>query len=862
MANLIKKHSILLKISVSFLLPVFLITAVFALLGIYPFGEQSILSKDMFTQYVSYFSYYQNLFDLDGSSIFYSFSKLLGGDMFGFFAYYLMSPFNLVCLFFDKANLPVALLVITILKLGTAGLTTYLFLSRRNIQNTALTLALSTSYALMSYQIAFHINLMWLDCVLLAPLVIWGIEKLVQDKKWNLYIISLTAAIVSNYYIGFMLCLFSGIYFIYCCFLSNQKKIKQWKRPVKDFILASLLSGGLSAIIWLPTLLSLRGGIKSDFSLSSLRMSSDCDFFDLFSRIYMGSYTSGPFANKLPYIFCGIVVLFLVLHFFMNSGISSLRKYCAFFIISIFLASFYLEAFDLIWHGFSEPIGFPFRYSFLFCLFLIDLAHASAHELTETNSYYKNSKIILCVFIGITILVEKFDYEWLYTKIYCIELLILTVLIILLAPRLQKWRILIVGVVSLELLLNAFLMMRLFTYEPYEKYTGYVDSLGSIVDTIQFEESASGNADFYRMDKQLQMAANDPLLFDYAGVSHFSSTVVEKDLDLVQALGFERNTTYAYYNTGSTMAVDSLLGIKYIASYEPLYQSYSVPFALQEMFVNQNPFALPLGFLVTDQVQNNILFQEPLNTADLFQLQNELFSSLSGKYKEQNLLQKASAGTPVLNQLTLTDIQNGIYAKNTMDEAASLDYVVTATQTGPLYARFTSTELHRANIVVNGKSISHYFTEGDNGIILLGEFKTGEQINVQVVLMEDVLSLVTPYFYSLDINLLADYYNELSAQPFEITDYSDAHLTGTISSDGTKSHLLLTIPYGKGWSIKIDGKKVEAQKAFDSLLLIPVTQGTHSVELTYRPVGFYMGLSITLISLLFFFIHNKKNLLK
>ena len=77
----------------AFTIPAGIMVAIFAYLGIFPFGEKCYLPVDATGQYVSYLNYFRNIFS-EGSSIFYSLSKSLGGDMYGLFAYYLNSPYS------------------------------------------------------------------------------------------------------------------------------------------------------------------------------------------------------------------------------------------------------------------------------------------------------------------------------------------------------------------------------------------------------------------------------------------------------------------------------------------------------------------------------------------------------------------------------------------------------------------------------------------------------------------------------------------------------------------------------------------------------------------------------------------------
>ena len=80
-------------LAASFFLPFFLLLALYALLGIAPFGEQALLLADGKGQYLSFFALYQDIF-AGRADPFYSFGKLLGGPVSGLYAYYLASPFN------------------------------------------------------------------------------------------------------------------------------------------------------------------------------------------------------------------------------------------------------------------------------------------------------------------------------------------------------------------------------------------------------------------------------------------------------------------------------------------------------------------------------------------------------------------------------------------------------------------------------------------------------------------------------------------------------------------------------------------------------------------------------------------------
>src|SRR5574344_160452 len=159
------------KCIMAFVIPTLLILLIFNRIGLYPYKNLTLLTSDLNGQYVSFYAYMKEMIR-NGNGIFYTFSKTLGGDMYGLTGYYLMRPLNIVFIFIKLEYLPQAILAISIIKIALSGLTMYLFLSSKR-GFTYRNLLFSTTYALMGYTAGFLMNLMWLDAVFMLPLVIY-----------------------------------------------------------------------------------------------------------------------------------------------------------------------------------------------------------------------------------------------------------------------------------------------------------------------------------------------------------------------------------------------------------------------------------------------------------------------------------------------------------------------------------------------------------------------------------------------------------------------------------------------------------------------------------------------------------------
>ena len=174
-----------------------------------PFGPSSLLTVDLGQQYVDFFAYLRAALLHHPTSLFYSFSKGLGGEMWGTNAYYLFSPLNLLLLFFPGRSLTAGIMLILLLRYGLAGLNFAWLLDKTGWQAGPRIWAFSTAYAMNGWMIANQLNMLWLDALVILPLIIWGLLKLLHHGQPGTYIAWLAVMMVDNYYMAWMICLFT-----------------------------------------------------------------------------------------------------------------------------------------------------------------------------------------------------------------------------------------------------------------------------------------------------------------------------------------------------------------------------------------------------------------------------------------------------------------------------------------------------------------------------------------------------------------------------------------------------------------------------------------------------------------------------
>jgi uncharacterized membrane protein YfhO len=201
----------------------------------YPFGDNTLLILDMDSQFKAFYVHMTDILR-GNASVFYSLSRALGGDMLSVSAYYLISPFNLLFMLFDAEHIYAGVVLVTALKVGAAGWALSVYLTSKREDYAAVVFA--AGYALSAYFVAYGSNLMWLDGIIALPFMVWGIERLVDSGKYRLYLFTIAYSVITNFYVGYMLCLFSVIYFIGYFIISSSGR-----RNVRTFLLYVVSSG-------------------------------------------------------------------------------------------------------------------------------------------------------------------------------------------------------------------------------------------------------------------------------------------------------------------------------------------------------------------------------------------------------------------------------------------------------------------------------------------------------------------------------------------------------------------------------------------------------------------------------------------
>lgn len=504
-----------------FALPTLLFLAVCAAMGFAPFGSSSILIFDLSDQFVEF------LCALKHGDVFFSWNTALGGNYIGTFSYYVSSPFSLLTLLCPNEHMPIAVVFLVALKLGLAGLTFSLLLRRRTGRYDLTTLAFSLCYALMAYNIAYAMSFMWLDGVLWLPVLLMGVEDMLDSRPPKTLVLALVFSFVSSWYISYMTGIFCALYLLWRC-------VCEGKSPFKPLLrLAGWAGLGLllSAWLWLPTALSMFSGKLAESS-APLAIGFNWPLTTLFYKLLVpGAYDSATYTGS-AFLYCSVPAVVLAVAWSFRPGLSRRVKFATLAFGGFLLFSLWFAPFDRIWHLFQTPNSFPGRWSFVVSCFILLLGYDALLWLLDLIKPVRLSRFLPALLA----LVLALD----------------------------------MGANSLMIFLA---LDRELGFESFASYHDYKIQMQPLVDEIRANDS------FSRAVSDVQRSRNEPAAFGYKGLTFFSSSY---DADVNYILGSLGLVQKWFWSTGlgSTPVTDLLLGVNYHISsgvkplwYTPVAQS-------------------------------------------------------------------------------------------------------------------------------------------------------------------------------------------------------------------------------------------------------------------------------------------------
>ena len=868
-----------LKIAlISFFATSVLLLIFFAMAGINPFGDRSLLYRDGEIQMLDLFCWYKNV--LTGrSSVDYTLAKSLGGSNFSVFTYYLASPFSLLIVFFDKSQTPLFMNITFMLKSALAAAFMAVYLTKRFTPGSKakcfVTTVLSISYALSPFFVTQSSNIMWLDGAYLLPLILLGSGKIAHGKKSLLFIITAALALCFNWYSGIIDLMFSCFWFLFELCMNNVSEDSKKGTRLKSALM-SILRFGISCIcslliasaILIPTLLKLserthgKGGLSMllDFSFMGsipdtvLNYSFGAISLEGHASLFAGSFvligicllfiaSAKPLKEKIIY---GILLLFTILMFVWQPLValfSMLRtvesfwyrySYLGIFALIIIAAAFYLDEKEPKVKAWMPPV-----IAGIFSIIVIALFYISPARLED--------RIFAVAFADITLSAPDYNIVPVVAKVI-FPIVISALMCVLILSRKEKETVkrifsavLAIAVAS-ELVLGQVILAHDYSTpgsNALANYMGNEEKLLSSIDDPSFYRVVQTSYHSIHLS-MLPASYNEPMAFGFNSVTSFVSDPDEKTITFMDRSGYKSHSETITVTTSENLACDSLLGVKYVlipsgdADTAGLTKTTGID---NFKDVYQNPNAFPAAFVYegTGDFDSN-------GTCPALYL-NDMYKKLTGI--SEDLFVQASIKEVALD---------GSYSF-TVDLGENYDpdkYI--------LYADFVTDTEDGAKLMVNGEKITEYSRFLAPSFVRIKS--DSKDVHVSLEFTEASHKVTEAHFYLLDLEVLAK--ASSIAQSKKVSDLAlkDGYGKFTVENAKSGESLFVSVPVENGWTVTLNGRETACNRIGGVLMSIPLEDGKNEIEMVYKLPYKTPGIVATVIGIVLLagmvVIENKK----
>lgn len=848
-----KQHALIL--TGSFLIPVILMGAYFAYRQMAPFGPSSLLTVDLGQQYVDFFAYFRNIILHHPSALFYSFSKGLGGEMLGTNAYYLFSPLNLILLFFPGKWLTSGIMVLTLVRYGLAGLTFAWLLLRTRLQNGFRIWAFSTAYALNGWMIANQLNMIWLDAMIILPLIIWGLLKLIHDGRLGTYIAWLAVMMIDNYYMAWMICLFTILVVLW-----QLPTLADWRtrlRATGRYLASSVASAGIAAITFLPTFYALTTS-KGTYTETAISSKLEYQPLKMLGKLVPGSFDFNQMPSGQPNIYIGMLLMIGAGLYFFNSRVKWSQRLVAGLVTIFFILSFCYEPLDLLWHAGQFPVWYPYRFSFIFAFWCILLA---ARVLQPSYQLQWPGALAILIISGLVFWLTgqlKLSYLSTSQRLIGLGFVVVSLAALMIArrnsPRLYDF--LIVLIVACDVGTSAFTSLNKIAYVSQDEFGKYTQQLDQA--SRQLKRHDSG---FYRIAKTFMRTKDDPMQGDFYSADHFGSTLEPPIPAFMGAIGQPAGDGFVSYDNG-TQVSDALLGFKYtmtarhhgiengdqimpLSGYRPDWTRLPKVDQTKMITSRKNAAALPIAFGASSEI-----FQLGKATLDPLSYQSQIFQALAGRPINQPLFTVQNFTSVQFNNVQAAhQITGTTFRKQNLLKPATIKLKFTPPTNDSYYLTLGPEVKDSATISLNRRDFSQYDTYRDTVVINLAHHQKGKPVTITFRLKKTSARLQNVSVYCLKQRAFNNSLKALQQSPLKIQKATPTSIKGTVHIHHGQSALMTTIPAATGWHVRIDGQRVQPRTVISTFMALPITSGTHQVEFYYRPPFLILGAVITVISL-------------
>ncbi|MBR4305450.1 MAG: YfhO family protein, partial [Ruminiclostridium sp.] len=247
--------------------------------------------------------------------------------------------------------------------------------------------------AFSGYAMLFYQNTVWLDVMYFFPLLLISFDGLIKNKKIGGLIFCLSGMLVLNYYLSYMVVIFTVLFFgVYL--VMNRGGGAKGVAP--RFIIGCVIAAALSAVIWLPSFAQYLSSARGNNIINGLIKSEILTNFN----------------TCLPLLFCSAICVALFIVFLRRRETRQSR----FYVIMCFLMLLpvVLEPINKMWHT-GDYMAFPVRYGYMVTMMMLCYGAVKLEKLSTADYGAVTKKRFAIPMFFVVALLGAFSVWYYYT---------------------------------------------------------------------------------------------------------------------------------------------------------------------------------------------------------------------------------------------------------------------------------------------------------------------------------------------------------------------------------------------------------------------------------------------------------------
>ena len=855
---------------------------------LFPFGGESIYFSDLAGEFSTFLTELWRKIH-NGGDLFYSWKTGVGGSFLGNILFYLSSPLNLIVLVGKESSIDENMAVLIYLRQALSAVFMCYYLSKRRDGRTSFAAAIGgILYGSCGWFCGFYFITILLDAFMLIPLLLLGIERIIDSGHPALYFAILTVILFSNFYISYSVCLFAVLYWLYYFFVNYRfgEQIGEGKKEsVKAFFstrffkagtifaVSSVLSVLSLACIFIPLLAQMSNNIANEDAFS---LASFSNITQQITALFSGcEFNASLFRGYAP-VYTGILSLTAAPLYFFHKEISRREKIGTAVFLLFMLLSFNIPILDYIWHGFRYPTNVLFRQSYIVPVLLVMMTYRVLSRIEGVAP-----KSFFCL-IGVAVVLIVCGIVELKTRGDTLNISVVDLIVTVGLFLMFTWLLFLMRRSEKGQRVAALTFCFLFCIgDGAYTFTSNINSIGvdqAFLDTRKAEvreliDKVGDDDLFYRTEIVPSFFNNDGAYFDYYGITQSSSTATAPIQQLIKDFGADSNANNCIYYDSQTPLFNSIFGVRYqiedienaqgtgVSYLSCAGESYRLLESNNDYDIFRFGNALPLGFVADASLSEwkAKALECPENQSSFYAVAADSQES-AVVYCDDDLI--ISAANPEEQELTMSG-EHRYTIKKTVESGGSgafpgVTLSGTAALSGMLYvyAETISDQFTNVLVYINSdtkeqgasfKNSTRVFTEA------VCDVAQGDSFSLTVFSGQGISCDMVIRIFQIDPEVFTRQHAEIERKgQLELAEFSDAHFKGGVSAakDGV---LCLTVPYDKGWTVLLDGKELSEDdySLIGGVLYgLPVEQGEHEVEFTYHLYGAGAGIAVSCVSII------------